>query len=321
MPVLDTPEAVMNRVGVAALPIYSVLEPMLDCAGFAVRRPLPTNTAIGKVRSQDGKPTVTCVVQFIVDPPRSETGISRVLLHVFPFDRWHRRHIPPWLPQYDFADPECPSESSVADYQQAPRPLDLSFATDFIYDTGEDQFYDDKGARVTGEQILDFVYEYHCRTLRSRFRLKYRLQQGLASTARGLAWHGQTSIMWVLREAYDVTPVGDDLRRSPFHEFSFRELTRATDEGTSHFFGFRSSRRSLLPNMLMLTLACLAGYYLVPRLGFLRAVYANTALTTAALLLICMATDLLMPIMLRATVCVLSRLRRKTMFLFSKVKA
>jgi hypothetical protein len=164
-------------------------------------------------------------------PAQDGTGTSRVVLHVFPFDRWKRRHIPLWLPQYDFNDPQCPSPTSVADYQQAPRPLDLTFATDFIYDTTEDQFYDDKGTRLSGEQLLEFVYDYHCRTLRSRFRLKYRFQQGIASTVRGFAWHGQRSLLWILREAYDVTPVGDDVPRSPFHEFSFWEFTRATDEG------------------------------------------------------------------------------------------
>lgn len=127
--------------------------------------------------------------------------------------------------------------------------------------------------------------------------------------------------MWVLREGYEIRPAGDDLRRSPFHEFRFGEFTRTTEEATSHFFGFQSSRRSLFANLLVLTLACLAGYYIVPRFGFLRAVYGNTALTTAALVLIFLVTDRLLPFLLQAIVCLLSRLRRKTMFLFSTVKA
>jgi len=132
---------------------------MLDCAGFAVRHSYSTNTAVGRVRSQDGAPTVTCVIQFIVVPPKSGAKISRVIVHAFPFDRWQRWDVPPWLPRYDFSNADCPSPDSVADYQKAPRPLDLNFVTDFIYDTAEDQVYDDSGP-VSGSQILDFAYEY-----------------------------------------------------------------------------------------------------------------------------------------------------------------
>src|SRR5260370_33647168 len=217
---------------------------MADSIGFAVRRSYPPDTATGRVLSQEGAPTVVCVIQFVVDLPKGKSGISRVVVHVFPYDRWRAlgRATVLWGPEYDFSVPECPSPSSIADYRRAARPLDLSFVEDFIHDASDDRFYRE-GNVVSGRDILDYVYEYHCRTLRWRFQIKWWLRQGLRSAIQRGVWRGQDLCLWILREGYEVAPVGDDLHRSPFHRFKVAEFNRTTErEAQSHFFGFQSSR-------------------------------------------------------------------------------
>jgi hypothetical protein len=60
-------------------------------------------------------------------------------------------------------------------------------------------------------------------------------------------------------------------------------------------------------------------YWICPRSGILRAIYNNTALTTAALGIGFILADLLGPKLLIGAICALSRLREVTAFFTRKV--
>ena len=57
------------------------------------------------------------------------------------------------------------------------------------------------------------------------------------------------------------------------------------------------------------------------RLGFIRIIYGNTALSTVALLLAFLLADQIVPLALQGTVCLFSHLRIPVFFIKSKVKA
>ncbi|MGE5230855.1 MAG: hypothetical protein ACM3NS_03890, partial [Deltaproteobacteria bacterium] len=63
----------------------------------------------------------------------------------------------------------------------------------------------------------------------------------------------------------------------------------------SHFFGFQSSQKSFVTNLMVIAAGCVLLYWKGPRVGFLRAVYMNTALTTAALIFGFLMADWLGP--------------------------
>ena len=88
----------------------------------------------------------------------------------------------------------------------------------------------------------------------------------------------------------------------------------------SHFFGFQTSRRSLFTNLAVVVAVGLLLYWAVPRSGLLRAVYNNTALTTAALVFAFLLADALGPWLLIRVVCALSRIRDAAFLFFRKVK-
>ncbi len=318
---LRTPQDVMHCVGVVSLPEYFAPEPMIDCVGFAVTRAYPPNTLLGSVVTKSGTPSIVCWIQFVVDPPPTPSGVSRVHLNVFLHDRWKAKHWePPSSPVYDFDDPDCPTPEAVCTLRKAPKPLSLNFIDNFVYDTMEEKFYDERGQQWTGKAMLDWVYDYHCRTLRWRFRIKRWVGNIARGGIRGLVWHGQKVCMWLLHHGYDITPTPEALR-NPFHEFEFSDFKRTTDREGSTFFGFQSSKRSLFANLVALAFACLMIYCLVPRFGLLRAIYSNTALTTAALVFGFLIADQLVPLVLQGAVCRLSRLRPGLMFLGAKVRA
>lgn len=319
---LRTAQDVINRVGVASLREYFDVRPMTDCAGFAVQRSYPPQWLLARAVTKEGRASVTCLIQFIVDPPSTPSGVSPVRIHARLYNRYSGKQlfVPPSLREVDFSDPESPTPESVHILEKSARPIDIDFMDDdFAYDNAEDSFYDATG-EVTGKDLLDFAYEYHCRTLRRRFRVKWCFKQSERLFVFKVVWRGQDLCMWLLRHGYDIVLTPEGLRW-PFHKYHPSEFKRTTDEANSSFFGFQTSKRSLFSNLVVLVSACVLAYYTLPRFRLLRAIYANTALTTAALLFGFLLADQLGPLALQRAVCFLSRMRGAVAFVTQKVKA
>jgi len=132
--------------------------------------------------------------------------------------------------------------------------------------------------------------------------------------------------MWALFTLYDVELVDKEPRqlklRNPFHKYKPSDFRRTTERPgeRSHFFGFQSSQKSLFTNLLVVAAACLLLYWKTPRDGLFRAIYNNTALTTAALVLAFLVADTVGPWLLIRLICALSRFRDAVLFLIRKVK-
>jgi len=88
----------------------------------------------------------------------------------------------------------------------------------------------------------------------------------------------------------------------------------------SHFFGFQSSKKSFLTNMLVVVAVGLALYWKGPRNGLFLAIYNNAALTTAAMVFVFLLADTVGPWLLIRMICVLSRWRDAVLFFMRKVK-
>jgi hypothetical protein len=166
--------------------------------------------------------------------------------------------------------------------------------------------------------MLDYAYAYHCRTLSWPFRVRYRVQSAIRFLLQRAVWRGQDWCLWLLQHGYEVRAKGER-SRGLFHVYALGEFERQTDKDGTHFFGFQSSKRAFFSNVVVLTLACAVFYYLVPRFGLLRAIYANPALTTMALAFGFLMADQAVPLFLKGLVCGLSRLRRRVLTFLSRV--
>ena len=131
--------------------------------------------------------------------------------------------------------------------------------------------------------------------------------------------------MWALFKLYDVELADKKLRErrllNPYHKYKPSDFCRATDKPgeRSHFFGFQSSQKSLFTNLTVVAASCLLLYWKAPHARLLRAIYNNTALSTAALVLGFLVADTFGPWLLIQIICVLSRFRDAVMFFTRKV--
>ena len=319
MPDLRTPDDVIAASRVLGVPEYTELVRYTDGLGFSVRRNYPPDTDLARVVNGRGEPDVCCLIHFGVLPSPAVGGVRKMRFSSSLFKRWgHNR----FLNDYDFSDPACLTPESVRLLKRATKPKDLRFdESEFVFDTADGQFYDEHGRLVTGKQILDYLYDYHCRTLRRWFRIKSRVrdlyEHGLRHLLKGLL----RGAGWLLEHGYDIqATVPQKDFQFLFHKFTFADFKRLSDDKGTHFFGFESSKRSLFSNMLLLAVSCVLAYAYLPRCGFCRAVYQNAPLSTAALVFAFLALDQLTPLFLKAIVCGVSRVRPMTLFIIRKVK-
>lgn len=327
---MNTSQEVIDRTGVSSLADYFEPGPMTDCSGFFVQRFYPAGSDLARVVARNGDQVLSCLIQFIVRPPRTPGGTSRVVLHARMYDRYRRLiHLwPPFGEQFDLDDPRAPTPDSLALFRRTRHPVDLD-EIDFdlgehLYEGREGVFLDGEGRRVTPQQMLDHAYECHCRTYGRTFSWRWRVGTWSRHAVRGVVWRGQDAFLWVLLSFYDIDLVGgrDQVKLDPFHKYKPADFRRVTEksESRSNFFGFESSRKSFFTNLTVLAICCAALYWTGPRTGLVRAIYNNTALTTAALVFAFLLADLAGPWLLTRSICTLSRLRPLVLFFVRRVR-
>jgi hypothetical protein len=313
---------VIARTGVQALPEYTDLTLITDAPGFAVRRRYPADVELRHVVNNAGEELVRCIVQFVVEPPTSPRGVSRVSLRAWVFPRWKETrpfHGPSEIPP---GDPAAPTPDSLQRWREARKPIQVDFVGDFLYDVAEDRFTDTDGRTVGTEYMLDYVYDTHCRTLRRWFVLRWNAGSLARWVAHKSVWRLQDGCFGLLVRLYDVEVTAGEARRSPFHEYRRADFVRSAEATgrPSTFFGFESSRKNLFTNLVGLGVVCWALYGYLPRGGFWSAIYRSDALTTAALVLGFFALDIVGPAILVYAICGLSRVRPLVMFFYRRVR-
>lgn len=175
---LTTPDAVIAAAGANDLPDhYYDIVPQTNAAGFAIFRRYPSGTSPAAVVTRNGDPALTCMLKLIVEAGSETKGISRVRLSASVHNPYRfKRPVP------DYGDPDCPTQESLDTFKKSYRPVDVEIEESYFYDEFEDKFLGPEGA-VTGQQMLDFAYDYHLRTLRWGFRLKWQTLEALRYAA------------------------------------------------------------------------------------------------------------------------------------------
>lgn len=313
---LTTPGAVIAAAGANDLPDhYYDIVPQTNAAGFAIFRRYPSGTSPAAVVTRNGHPALTCMLKLIVDPGSETKGISRVRLSA----SVHDPHIFK-RPVHYGDDPDCPTQESLDTFRKSYRPVDVEIKESYFYDELEDKFFGPEGA-VTGQQMVDFAYDSHLRTLRWRFRLKWQTLEVLRNAAFKLVWGGQEACLWLLEHGYrikrtDKTHYG---LKNPLHEFSFKDFEDTLEPSSADFYGLKVPPRRLFSNLCVLMVMLYAAFRLRPRWDFLRSIYDSEVLTTAFLLFGYLFADQVVPMTLKLLVWGLSRLRFRTLFIFRKV--
>jgi hypothetical protein len=293
---------------------------MIDCAGFAIRRRYPFDSQLGKAVTRDDEPIAVAVIQFIVDPSTTPNGTSPVRLHVFLRNMVRRPHRLPFEAAYDFADPKGPTPESVHVFERARKPLDLHFVSDYLYDGAGDQFQDEHGREVTAQQMIDRVYDGHCKTMGTTFAVRWKIGTWTLHAGHSIVQRSGRFVDLLLFQLYDMERVDEETRINPFHHYEPRDFRRQPRVGGFDFFGLQSSPRAFATNLAIVGGLVYLIYRYAGDVAFIKWIHGNNALTTAALLLMFVLVDLCAPWLLIRILCLLSRLRPYLLFVKREVR-
>ena len=182
------------------LKIYSDFTPFKDNqVGFSVQRKYPNNIRYIPPKSKNGKPDTVAIihVKYYLNKVSNQTKVP-LLISISPFDKYQSKHH-----ILSFEDESCPTEESIIISKKTLKPIALDFNKDYYYDHEIDSLIDDKDNILTGEQILNKVFNRHLDTIHRfkglRLRSLLRIQSVKLKVHFSIDKFATSSLEWMLK--------------------------------------------------------------------------------------------------------------------------
>lgn len=162
----DKPEELIKLFSFEDNPQYVEVTPYNDRkVGFSVQRAYPSNIRYKPPKRNDGKPDTYALIGIVyVHPDETDKTIDQkrvpINVRISPFSRYLRRRF-----DYDYEDPDCPTEESVKESKKTPKPESLESYDEYFYDHQGGNFTDKDGNIVSAIEIIDHIYDLHCKTV------------------------------------------------------------------------------------------------------------------------------------------------------------
>jgi len=141
--------------------------------GFSVQRAYPDNISFIPAKTENGNPDTVVIIHVLYSyqkEPQGNIDSNKVpiFIRIGKFSRYRTNHF-----DYNFKDEDCPTQESLGIMKNSAHPVDLE-TDEYFYSHGENIFYDKKGTKYSGVQILDKIFKEHCDTVHWFRGLKIR---------------------------------------------------------------------------------------------------------------------------------------------------
>ena len=233
--------------------------------GFSVQRAYPTDTlfrtAIRKnvesetVESENGKPEklestnpenlqpdTVALIHVVYLPRKDHATQDRV--PVFVDVNRHSRYLANHF-DYDFDDPECPTQESVKESRRSVQPVNIESHEEYCFDHTINGFVDKAGRQVSGTQMLDELFEIHMATTRPVRGLLLRLKLTLKHSSTSVFEYITVLLKWILRHVFGRTLV-EPTDFSAYFKGYPKDSLRLISEDTMTILGYRASKHAVV---------------------------------------------------------------------------
>lgn len=142
---------------------YSDFTPLKnEKVGFSVQRKYPPDIRFKPPQTKNGDPDTVAIIYVILlsGEEKEHDGKIPIFLNVRTFSKYLSSHF-----DYNFSDPDCPTEESVLESKSSKKPIDLESSDGFSYDPNTDNLENSKGRIVTGTDILGSIFQEHIDTV------------------------------------------------------------------------------------------------------------------------------------------------------------
>lgn len=285
-------EAFKAAFGLDAAPEF------IDCTvfgkdiGFSVQRPYPETSRFKPPVKRDGKPDAVALIGVVYEPERADAkkpALVPVSAKISVYSKYTSKHF-----DYDFDDPECPTEESVLRSKETPRPVDLSAIDQYFYDHEKECFRNSKGELIAGVEIIRGLYDQHLATV-DKFRgMVFRWTLASLGKASRFTEPLEKLLAWLLKALCGRSLEPEDIMRGIFHPYWPEDMKLLKTESID-VFGYRASKNVIATFcgllLLLFTICRVAGH--TP--AWIKVIADNTFLGFAACILAIAVLDHLLP--------------------------
>lgn len=299
---------------------YKEYIPLRDTrAGFEVKREYPKKIRYKPPQARDGKPDRVALIQVVLILPKKEEKRKRdkripVFVSIHLFSRYLSKHF-----DYDFDNTDCqdcPTKESIEKSKSTPRPLDLQSFDEYVYDTESNTLQTIRGKEVSGEKILDTVFEEHCNTIHLLKGLKFRVKLGIRNFLVSICGFNINFMIWVLRNLFGRTLESAESSRGTLTAYRREDLKLLKTEAFD-LFGYRASKNVILVFSTFAILIYLIT--LIAKIKFLRNMTSNNLIVVCCAIVSLWILDHPVPLIILFFLNLLILLRRWLLFIRIKI--
>lgn len=165
--------------------------------GFSITKFYPKDSKFFKPAvKQDGSDDSAVLLKVYIRPNDNldelPVGLLASKISLYQIDNQDK-----FLPNYDFSDPNSPTEESLKKSSESFQPINLEEPNRFVFRKSTSTFFDTKKKIiVTGHQMLDHIYNEHCKTIASVRGIWLKLKiKSLNKLIQFLNWIGKVFLV------------------------------------------------------------------------------------------------------------------------------
>ena len=228
-------------------------------AAFSIKRQYPNNIRYKPPIRPNGNPDNVAVIWVIYNHPdesggRVENNRVPVSARVANISLFRQKYF-----DYDFNNPDSPTEEALGKSKATPMPVDLNYEGDFFYDHNQDIFVNESGSVISGIELLNKVFSDHCSTVHWRRGFSLRFKLFAQSKSAGLIPLIVTFLKSILKNAFGRTLEEDDataLFSDGYKKNDFKKLS----ENSLNVFGYKASKQVIFLFCVIVFIGAIWGY-------------------------------------------------------------
>ncbi len=241
----NTGELLTTFGDLAAMEFFDPIHLNDTKVGFSVKRHYPSDIrykpAIGQ---KSGKPdNVAALWVVYTHPEESRKGVSEsavpLRIRITNMSLYRTKH---WDYEYDDFDGDCPSKDSVEASEATPKPIELEYPGEYFFDHVRNVFNDRQGRTVSGLEILDRVFQDHCKTVHLLWGLRLRVKLFAQDNFAGLLSVLTTFLVWTLKIFFGRSIEDDDGMAGLFRPYK-PEAMKKYDADSLDVLGYKASKQ------------------------------------------------------------------------------
>lgn len=270
-------------------------------AGFSVQKNYPKDIQYKPAKTISGKDDEIACIWVTYESTQEKKGVEKVpiRLRIATMSKYRIKH------GFD----EDPNDEDRPTPSSGRKPMELTLRDGYFYDGQSDRLVDAKGNAVNGHDMLDDIFNEHCKSVHPIRGLGLRGRKAAHDFSRGWFDYSIVVLKFILKEAFGRT-LNEDRNRSVYFDgyalSSFGKLPQDSIE----IFGYKVAKRIFI-TFAVVFIFITYEIYPINDNSYISMVYHSEAIITIYSIILLLLLDSFIPFLLFMLVNMMIALRKR----------